>query len=149
MKLILISDVAELGHRGDVVDVSDGYARNFLLPKKKAVKANQGALIQAESIREARIEAEKKAKDEAEKIATQLVGMRVVLAAQAGDEGQLYGSVSVADVVEGIRRFAGVDVDRKHVVLTTPIKAIGLHEVQLNLHPEVQFPVTLDVIPAS
>lgn len=149
MKLILISDVAELGQRGDVVDVSDGYARNFLLPRKKAVKANQGALVQAESIREARIEAEKKAKDEAEKIATQLVGMRVVLAAQAGDEGQLYGSVSVADVVEGIRRFAGVDVDRKHVELTNPIKAIGLHEVQLNLHPEVQFPVTLDVIPAT
>lgn len=149
MKLILISDVAELGHRGDVVDVSDGYARNFLLPRKKAVKANQGALLQAEAIREARIEAERKAKDEAEKIATQLVGTRVVLAAQAGDEGQLYGSVSVADVVEGIRRFAGVDLDRKHVELTSPIKAIGLHEINLNLHPDVQFQVTLDVIPAS
>ncbi len=149
MKLILIADVAELGNRGDVVDVSDGFARNFLLPKKKAVKANDGALHQAESIRANRIEAEKKAKDEAEKIATQLVGTRVVLAAQAGDEGQLYGSVSVADVVEGIRRFAGVDLDKKHVELTTPIKAIGLHEIQLNLHPEVQFPVTLDVIPAT
>lgn len=149
MKLILISDVAELGHRGDVVDVSDGYARNFLLPRKKAVKANQGALLQAEAIREARIEAERKAKDEAEKIATQLVGTRVVLAAQAGDEGQLYGSVSVADVVEGIRRFAGVDLDRKHVELPSPIKAIGLHEINLNLHPDVQFQVILDVIPAS
>lgn len=149
MKLILIADVDELGKRGDVVDVADGFARNFLLPKKKAVKANDGALEQAESIRASRIEAEKKAKDEAEKIATQLVGTRVVLAAQAGDEGQLYGSVSVADVVEGIRRFAGVDLDKKHVELPTPIKAIGLHEIQLNLHPEVQFQVTLDVIPAS
>lgn len=148
MKLILISDVSELGKRGDVVDVSDGFARNFLLPKKKAVKANPGALQQAESIREARIVAEQKAKEAAETIAAQLVGTRVVLAAQAGDEGQLYGSVSTADVVEGIRRFAGVDLEKKHVIITTPIKAIGLHEVQIDLHPEVQFPVTLDVIPA-
>ncbi|HEY5889620.1 MAG TPA: 50S ribosomal protein L9 [Acidimicrobiia bacterium] len=148
MKLILISDVGELGKRGDVVDVSDGYARNFLLPKKKAVKANDGALAQAEAIREARVEAERKAKDEAEKVATQLVGTRVVLAAQAGDEGQLYGSVSVADVVEGIRRFAGVDLDKKHVEIPKAIKSIGLHEVNVNLHPDVQFPVTLDIIPA-
>lgn len=148
MKLILISDVGELGKRGDVVDVADGYARNFLLPKKKAVKANDGALAQAEAIREARVEAERKAKDEAEKVATQLVGTRVVLAAQAGDEGQLYGSVSVSDVVEGIRRFAGVDLDKKHVEIPKAIKSIGLHEVNVNLHPEVQFPVTLDIIPA-
>lgn len=149
MKLILIADVSELGKRGDVVDVSDGFARNFLLPRKKAVKANAGALLQAESVRAARIEAETKAKDEAERIAAHLVGTRVVLAAQASDEGQLYGSVSIADVVEGIRRFAGVDVDKKHVELTKPIKAIGLHEIRLNLHPDVQFPVTLDVIPAT
>jgi large subunit ribosomal protein L9 len=148
MKLILISDVGELGKRGDVVDVADGYARNFLLPKKKAVKANDGALAQAEAIRDARIESERKAKDEAEKIAAQLVGTRVVLAAQAGDEGQLYGSVSVTDVVEGIRRFAGVDLDKKHVEIPKAIKSIGLHEVNVNLHPEVQFPVTLDIIPA-
>jgi large subunit ribosomal protein L9 len=148
MRLILTDDVADLGKRGDVVDVSDGYGRNFLLPRKKAIQASEAALEHAEKVREARIEAEKKAKDEAEKIATQLVGTRVVLAAQAGDEGQLYGSVSVSDVVEGIRRFAGVELDKKHVEINKPIKAIGLHEVQVNLHPEVQFPVTLDIIPA-
>jgi large subunit ribosomal protein L9 len=148
MKLILTSDVAELGKRGDVVEVSDGYGRNFLLPKKKAVKASEAALQHAESVRAARIEAEKRARDMAENVATQLVGTRVVLAAQAGDEGQLYGSVSVADVVEGIRRFAGVEIDKKDVEIPKPIKAIGLHEVQVNLHPEVQFPLTLDIIPA-
>ena len=148
MRLILTDDVADLGKRGDVVDVSDGYGRNFLLPRKKAIQASEAALEHAEKVREARIEAEKKAKDEAEKVATQLVGTRVVLAAQAGDEGQLYGSVSVSDVVEGIRRFAGVELDKKHVEINKPIKAIGLHEVQVNLHPEVQFPVTLDIIPA-
>ena len=148
MKLILTDDVNDLGKRGDVVDVAEGYARNFLLPKKKAIKANEGALAQAEAVREARIEAERKAKDEAENIATQLVGSRVVLAAQAGDEGQLYGSVGASDVVEGIRRFTGIELDRGQIEIASPIKAIGLHEIQVKVHPEVEFPLTLDVIPA-
>jgi len=148
MKLILISDVSELGKKGDVVDVSDGYARNFLLPKNKAVKATDGAIRTADGLRRAREESERQARDQAERIATQLVGTRVVLAAQAGDEGQLYGSIGVADVVEGIRKFTGVEVDRKTVVLIQPIRAIGLHEIQVKLHPEVEFPITLDVIPA-
>ena len=148
MKLILTSDVSDLGKRGDVVDVSDGYARNFLLPRKKAIKANKGALEQAEAIREARIEAEKRAKESAENIATQLVGSRVVLAAQAGDEGQLYGSVGVGDIVEGIKRFTGIELERQMIEVAEPIKAIGLHEVQIKVHSEVEFPLTLDVIPA-
>jgi large subunit ribosomal protein L9 len=148
MKLILTDDVVDLGKRGDVVDVADGFARNFLLPKSKAIKANDGALAQAEAIREARIEAERKAKEDAETVATQLVGSRVVIAAQAGDEGQLYGSVGVADVVEGIHRFTGIELSRDQIELETPIKAIGLHEIQVKVHPEVEFPLTLDVIPA-
>jgi large subunit ribosomal protein L9 len=149
MKLILISDVDELGKRGDVVDVAEGYARNFLLPKKKAVKANEGAMAQAEATREARLESEQRAREQAENVATQLVGTRVVLAAQAGDEGRLYGSISVQDVIEGIKRFTGLELERETVVLASPIKAIGLHEIQIKLHPLVEFPLTLDVIPAS
>lgn len=148
MKLILTADVQELGKRGDVVDVADGYARNYLLPRSKAIKANDGALAQAENIREARLLAEQRAKEAAETIATQLVGSRVVLAAQAGDEGQLYGSVGVADIVEGILRFTGIELDRSQVHVSEPIKAIGLHEIQIKAHPEVEFPLTLDVIPA-
>ena len=148
MKLILTSDVAELGKKGDVVDVSEGYGRNFLLPRKKAVKATEGAVRTADAMRRARDEAERQSREQAERIATQLVGTRVVLAAQAGDEGKLYGSIGIADVVEGIRKFTGVDVDRKTVVLGEPIRAIGLHEIQVKLHPEVEFPITLDVIPA-
>ncbi len=148
MKLILTADVSELGKRGDVVDVADGYARNFLLPKRKAIKANDGALAQAESIREARFEAERRAREEAETIATQLVGSRVVLAAQAGDEGQLYGSVGAADVIEGIKRFTGIELSRGQVEIESPIKAIGLHEIMVKVHPEVEFPLTLDIIPA-
>jgi large subunit ribosomal protein L9 len=148
MKLILTADVNELGKRGDVVNVAEGYARNFLLPKKKAIKANEGALAQAEAVREARIETERRAREVAENVATQLVGSRVVLAAQAGDEGQLYGSVGAGDVIEGIRRFTGIELDRSQIEMPTPIKAIGLHEIQVKVHPEVEFPLTLDVIPA-
>lgn len=148
MRLILTDDVVPLGKRGDVVDVADGYARNFLLPRRKAIKANDGAMAQAEAIREARIEAERRAKEEAEGIATQLVGSRVVIAAQAGDEGQLYGSVGVADVVEGIHRFTGIELLRSQIELESPIKAIGLHEIVVKVHPDVEFPLTLDVIPA-
>jgi large subunit ribosomal protein L9 len=149
MKLILTADVDPLGRTGDVVDVADGYARNFLLPKQKAIKANDGALAQAEATRDARLEAERKAKETAENIATQLVGSRVVLAAQAGDEGQLYGSVGVADIVEGIQRFTGIELERGQIEIGTPIKAIGLHEIQVKAHPEVEFPLTVDIIPAS
>lgn len=148
MKLILTSDVNDLGKRGDVVDVADGYARNYLLPRSFAIKANAGALHQAEAIREARVIAEQKAKETAENIAQQLVGSRVVLAAQAGDEGQLYGSVQLADVIEGIRRFTGIELDRGQVEVGEPIKAIGLHEIQIKVHADVEFPLTLDVIPA-
>ncbi len=148
MKLILTADVVDLGKRGDVVDVADGFARNYLLPRSYAIKANDGALEAAESIRETRIEAERKAKDHAETIATQLVGSRVVLAAQAGDEGQLYGSVSVGDVVEGIKRFTGIELDRSQVEMEDSIKAIGLHEIQIKAHADVEFPLTLDIIPA-
>lgn len=148
MRLILLSDVGDLGKKGELVDVSDGYARNFLLPRKKAIVATPGALDQAERLRAAREEAERKAKEEATRVASQLTGARVVLAAQAGDEGKLYGSVGTADVVAGIAKFTGVELERSQVDVRSPIKSIGLHEVWIRLHPEVEFPITLDVIPA-
>jgi large subunit ribosomal protein L9 len=148
MKLILLSEVTNLGKKGDLVEVSEGYARNYLLPKRKAMKATEGALAHAESLRTARDEAERVAKEEATRIASQLAGVRVVIAAQAGDEGKLYGSVSAPDVVEGITKFTGVTLERRHVELRSPIRAIGLHEVWVKLHPDVEFPITLDVIPA-
>ncbi|MGH8875682.1 MAG: 50S ribosomal protein L9, partial [Acidimicrobiia bacterium] len=92
MRLILTADVADLGRRGDVVDVANGYARNYLLPRRKAVEATEGSLRSAETLRRAREEAIRKAREEAERIATALVGARVVIAAQAGDEGKLFGS---------------------------------------------------------
>lgn len=148
MKLVLLSDLGSLGRQGDVVDVSDGYARNYLLPRKLASKATNASIAAAEKAASTRGEAERKVRQEAENLASQLEGTRVVLAAQAGDEGRLYGSVGVGDVVEGIRKFTGLQIDRKHVELAEPIKAIGLHQVTVRLHPEIAVPVTIDVIPA-
>ena len=148
MKVVLNDDVPDLGERGAIVDVSDGYARNYLLPRRLASRATSGNVEAAEKAMAKRAATERKSRDEAQKLATGLAGTRVVLAAQAGDEGRLYGSVSVADVVEGIRKFTGVEIERKHVDLPEPIKEIGLHQVQIRLHPDVQFPVTIDVIPA-
>ena len=148
MKVVLTADVAALGVRGDIVDVSDGYARNYLLPRNFAQKATSGAVASAAKAVSTRAAAERKALEGAQDLATALAGSRVVLAAQAGDEGRLYGSITVGDVAEGIRKFTGVDLDRKYIELEHPIKAIGLHEVQIRLHPDVEFPVTIDVIPA-
>ena len=137
MKLVLTADVDTLGKRGDVVDVSDGYARNFLFPRKLAAKATSAAVAAAEVAVANRGAAERKLRQDAEAIAAQLGDTRVVIAAQAGDEGRLYGSVGVADVVEGIRKFTGVTLDRKFVELAEPIKEIGLHQLNIRLHPEV------------
>ena len=148
MKLILTKDVPELGHKGDVVDVADGYGRNYLVPKSYAVKATRGALRQAEAMRLAREEADRKALEDARQLAQTLSGSRIVVAARAGDEGKLFGSINANDVAEAIAKFTGVEVDRGIVDVVAPIKEIGLHEVTLRPHSEVAFDVTLDVIPA-
>lgn len=147
-KLILIKDVDGVGTTGQVVDVSDGYARNYLLPKHLAVKASEGALKNAEGARRARDETERRSREEAEAVATQLVGSRVVIAAQSGDEGKLFGSIGIADIVEGVQKFTGIELDRRTVKLDEPIKSIGLHEATIRLHKDVEFALSLDIIPA-
>ena len=148
MNVILLTDVADLGGKGDIVDVSNGYARNYLLPKKMAMKATDGAIKQADKLRQMRIETEAKAKDAAEELARNLVGSRVVIAARSGDEGQLFGSVGTHDIAEAVKKFSGVEIPSAIIDIPQPIKEIGLHEVTMLPHPEVQFNVTLDVIPA-
>lgn len=148
MKLILTQDVPGLGGKGDVVDVANGYGRNYLVPRKMAMAATAGALREAEHVREQREEERRKAKQAAEQMATTLVGTRVVLAARSADEGKLFGSIGVKDIAAAIMKFTGVDVAHSYIDLRSPIKEIGLHEVRVKPHPEVEFQVTLDVIPA-
>lgn len=147
MKVILIDTVDGLGRKGDVVDVADGYARNYLVPKSKAIKATRGALKEAETIRRSRQEAERVEKAAASQIAEALADSRVVVAARSADEGKLFGSIGARNVAEAIAQYTGVQVEPQIIMLTGPIKEIGLHEITLKPHPEVEFQLTLDVIP--
>jgi len=148
MKVILTKSVDTLGDKGDVVEVADGYARNYLVPKKFAVKASAGALKQAESMRVARIESARKSLDDAQALADSLSGTRVVVAARAGDAGNLFGSIGATDIAAAIVKFTGIDIDRKIIQVQEPIKEIGLHEIAIKPHTDIQVFVTLDVIPA-
>jgi len=147
MKVILTTDVEELGRKGDVVEVADGYGRNYLVPKAKAIKATRGALKEAEAMRRSREEAERVAKAAASQIAEALTDSRVVVAARSAEEGKLFGSIGARNVAEAIASYTGVQVEPQFILLTGPIKEIGLHEVTLRPHPEVEFQLTLDVIP--
>ncbi len=148
MRVILVKDVPAVGLRGDVLEVADGHARNYLLPRKLAVRATPAAEQRAEGIRKVRREVEERAVAEAEQMAQALAGQVVVVAARAADEGRLYGSIGIRDIAEAVRKFTGVDVPHEHIDLRSPIKSIGLHEVRVRPHPDVEFDFTLDVIPA-
>lgn len=148
MKVILTNNVEALGVKGDVVDVADGYARNYLVPKKLAVKASEGALRQADAMREARIQAEQQELESAQSLATSLADTRVVVAARAGDAGNLFGSIGATDVAAAIVKFTGIEIDKKIIDIDDPIKEIGLHTVMIRPHADVEVGVTLDVIPA-
>jgi len=145
MKVILLERVEGKGGLGDVVTVKDGYARNFLLPRAKALRANSANLKVFEGQR-AEIEARNaKAKEAAGQSGTKLDGTSYVLIRQAGESGQLYGSVAGRDVAEAVNAGGGAKVDRAMVVLDKPIKTLGMHEVKIRLHPEVTVTVTLNI----
>ncbi|HEX5938285.1 MAG TPA: 50S ribosomal protein L9 [Actinomycetota bacterium] len=145
MKVILQRSVERLGDPGDVADVADGYARNYLIPRGLAVRAEKGMVRHAESLKrshEARTEARK---GELEALAGRLSQSPVLVTARAGDEGRLFGSVTAADVAEALSAQVGVQVDRKDVHLEEPIRSVGTHEVRVHLHPEVDPVVTVEV----
>jgi large subunit ribosomal protein L9 len=144
MEVILLERVEKLGAIGDVVKVKDGFARNFLLPRKKALRANDANRKLFEANR-SRIEEENaNRRVEADNAAKGVDGKTVQLIRQASNTGQLYGSVSARDIVEGLEA-AGAKVTKSQVVLDRPIKAIGVHEVKIALHPEVAVTVKVNV----
>jgi large subunit ribosomal protein L9 len=144
MQVILLERIARLGQMGDSVRVKDGYARNFLLPQNKALRATEANKKKFEGQR-AQLEARNlELKQEAEGVGEKLDGTVVVMVRQAGETGQLYGSVSSRDVAEALTK-AGFSVGRNQVVLNTPIKTIGLHALPIRLHPEVEVSVTVNV----
>ncbi len=147
MKIILQREVDKLGVPGDVVEVADGYARNFLVPKGLAMPASKGAVRHAERLRRAHDERVNKAISEAREVAGKLSGAPVRLTARAGEEGRLFGSITAGDVAEELERVSGVPIDRKRVNLVDPIRSLGTHEVTIHLHPEVNATVTVEVVP--
>ena len=144
MDIILLERVANLGAMGDVVTVKDGYARNFLLPQKKALRANEANRKVYEANRE-RLEKENaERRTDAEKAGEKLDGTEIVLIRSSSNAGQLYGSVNVRDISAALQE-QGYDVDKRQVVMGSPIKTIGLHEVTIQLHPEVRVSVKANV----
>ena len=144
MQIVLLERVEKLGQIGDVVKVKDGFARNFLLPKKKALRATKANLAYFETQR-AQLEGRNlERRKEAEQVGDKLKGKRFVLLRQAGDRGQLYGSVSPRDIADAISA-GGFSIARTQVPIDRAIKAIGLHEIFVVLHPEVRVPVTINV----
>ena len=144
MDIILLQRIEKLGSIGDVVTVKDGYARNFLLPQKKALRANESNKKVFEANRD-RLEKENaERRGEAEKAGEKVQGEEIVLIRAASNTGQLYGSVNVRDIAASLGE-KGHEIDKKQVIMGDPIKAIGMHEVRIDLHPEVSVTVKANV----
>jgi large subunit ribosomal protein L9 len=142
--LILLERIEKLGQMGQIVKVKPGYARNYLLPQKKAMRATKDNLAYFETQR-AQLEANNlHKKSEAGEVAEKLEGLTVVLIRQAGESGQLYGSVAARDISDAVTK-AGFTVDKQQIVLGRPIKTLGLHQLRVMLHPEVGSTVTVNV----
>jgi large subunit ribosomal protein L9 len=144
MQIILLERIGRLGQMGDVVNVKDGYARNFLLPQKKALRATQENLARFEKERSQLEARDLELKKEAEAVAAKLAGQSFLAIRQAGDTGQLYGSVTTRDIAEVVTA-GGFTIDRRQIVLDRPIKTLGLHPTRVALHPEVIVQITLNV----
>ena len=147
MKVILRNDLAGVGKRGDIVEVSDGYSRNYLMPRGLAFPATDGAVAQAKSMRRARDLRDAADRESAQSIATVLVAKTIVIKMKAGPEGKLYGSVTTADIAHAIHSQANISIDRKKLHVEQ-IKTLGSYSVAAKLHSDVEFPVQVDVVKA-
>ncbi|HEX4014133.1 MAG TPA: 50S ribosomal protein L9 [Candidatus Cybelea sp.] len=148
MKLVLFADVKALGKKGDLVDVADGYARNFLLPRKLAGEADKGALAQLEAQQKAR---ERKAAlelAEAQALAARIESTKLAVRAKAGGNGKLFGAVTNADVASAIAGALSIDIDKHKIEMTSQIKALGSFPIEIKLHKGVVAKTVVDVVAA-
>jgi large subunit ribosomal protein L9 len=147
VKVILNQEVRGVGAPGDIVEVTDGYGRNYLLPRNLARLATPGAVRQAEGIRSRRAAREVADLEQARTIAGRLESLRVVIPAKAGKEGRLFGSITTPQIVEAVQRSGGTAIDRRRIHLDAPIKSVGTHRLTVRLHPEVEATVNVEVVP--
>ncbi len=145
MKIILTQEVAGVGSAGDVAEVKDGYARNYLIPRGYAMRWTRGAETQIEALRKAKHDREIADRDSASSVADQLATTPITIEARAGEGGRLFGAITPADIADAIRASIGVVVDRRRVEVSAPIKTLGKHAVRVRLHPEVVADVQIDV----
>lgn len=147
MKVILVADVKGLGSRGDTVEVKDGYANNYLIPKGLAVKFTKGRAREAQQIAKERMAKAERELRRAEEMAQNISGKTFEIGAKAGEEGKLFGTITPKDIAELIHRELGIEVDRKKVHLEEPIKTLGFHEAHIRLHPQVEAVIHIKVVP--
>jgi large subunit ribosomal protein L9 len=148
MRVVLRSDIDKVGKRGDIIDVADGYARNYLLPKGHAIVASAGVTAQANAMRRSRDLKDARDRESAEVVARTLVPMVIHISARSGPGGKLFGSITAADVVDAVQAQTKVTLDRRRLHLDEPIKTLGTHEIPVKLHADVEFPVTIEVVPS-
>ncbi|REE97234.1 50S ribosomal protein L9 [Thermomonospora umbrina] len=148
MKLILTQQVSGLGEPGDVVEVKDGYGRNYLVPRGLALRWTRGAQREVDSIKKARSAREIATLEQANEIADRLRGLKVTLRTRTGSGGRLFGAVTAADIVDAVKDAGGPDLDKRRVEVRNPIKTVGDHQVAVRLHPEVSATIKLNVAAA-
>jgi large subunit ribosomal protein L9 len=148
MKIILTNEVSGLGAAGDVVEVRDGYARNYLVPRGVAIRWTKGREKDVEQIRRARKIHEIATIEQANEVKARLEGVKVQLRTRAGDAGRLFGSVTPADIASAIKDAGGPDVDKRRIEVAAPIKTLGAHQVSVRLHAEVAAKVGVEVVAA-
>jgi large subunit ribosomal protein L9 len=146
MRVVLRGDVENLGLKGDLVEVADGYARNYLVPKGLAIKATPGAQKQADAMRRNREAHEARARGEAEALAARLTAGTIEVKARAGEGGRLFGSVTAADIADAVQAQLGIEIDRRRLDLDEPLKELGAAEVPLRLHTDVAATLKVAVV---
>ena len=145
MKVILRSNVEGVGYTGDVVEVANGYAQNFLMPKGLAMRATEGAVSQAAAMKRSRDLQDLKQREVAEEAAQRLEAVSISIEARVGQDDQLYGSVTTSDIAEAVQAQTGIELDRRNMSLEEPIRHLGTHQVEMRLHPEVRAQLTIEV----
>lgn len=146
MKVILREDISGLGKRGDIVEVSDGHGRNFLLPRGLGIKASEGAVAQAASMRRRRDLRDAADREASQTVASALVAKVIEIKAKSGAEGRLFGSVTAADVAKAVEDQTGIALERRKLTVPDHIKSVGEHSVTVKLHNDVQFDITINVV---
>ncbi len=146
MRVVLRTDVDGVGKKGDILEVSDGFARNFLVPKGRAIVATPGVQAQADAMRRSRDVKDARDREGAEAVARKLVPLVIKIPARAGREGRLFGSVTAADVAEAVTAQSGLELDRRRLHIDEPIKTLGSHEVPVKLHADVEFRLNVEVV---